>query len=69
MIGNSDNFAFDLTLDPTHELAYLGWGSLKVFINREPVWEAEWTWLDLAEWFASYWKYILYEVTSPPQSR
>jgi len=62
MIGNPDTFAFDLSLDPSHELANLGWGSLKILINREVVWDAEWTWLDLAEWFASYWKFIIYEI-------
>jgi Zn-dependent peptidase ImmA (M78 family) len=70
MIGKVDRFAFRFEFDDEHPLSSLGWGKLTIFIGGSPYWlhdgdALEWTWIDLVEWFAVSWPFLLWELNSP----
>lgn len=69
--GNPAQLGFEFIKDEDHQLSHLAWGKLRVFLNGRELWLGEdqspvsWTWLDVAEWLASSWRFILYESSYP----
>ncbi len=76
VFGDTSLFALDFReLNRTpDEVRGLGWGALYLWLNGTRVWGAEdskglkaarWTWLDLVEWMARAWPYLLFEEVAP----
>ncbi|MFU8803427.1 MAG: hypothetical protein ACNA8W_06440 [Bradymonadaceae bacterium] len=75
VIGDPASFALDLrwlSKEP-EDVRGLGWAGLYLWVNGSRVWTSGgrnvqpvlWTWLDLAEWLARAWPYILLEENAP----